>query len=144
MNRKIYVIALLLFTVFIFGGISYAGSGSGGMGSGSGSGGMGVGMGGGGMGAGMGGGHGMMGGQGQGMMGSGKNYSNPWATQPRTNQNYQYEKKETERMREEIKVKRQELSALYRSEQPNKEVIDQKIAELDELEAKLDKKHNRP
>ncbi|CAB1059502.1 hypothetical protein D1BOALGB6SA_4264 [Olavius sp. associated proteobacterium Delta 1] len=99
-------------------------------------------------GGGMGGGQGMMGGQshgmmgsgGNGMMGSGQNFSNPWATQPRTNPNYQYEKKETETLREEIKAKRQELSALYRSEQPNKVMIDQKIAELDELEAKLDEK----
>jgi hypothetical protein len=43
-------------------------------------------------------------------------------------------------LREEIKAKRQELSALYRSEEPNKEIIDQKIVELDELEAKLDEK----
>ena len=149
MSRNIYIIALLLFTAIIFGGISYAGnggggmgagSGSGGMGAGSGTGGMGAGSGSGGMGAGMGGDHGMMGGQSHGMMGSGQNYSNSWREQSRTNQNYQYEKKETQSMREEIKVKRQELSALYRSEQPNKEMIDQKIAELDDLEAKLDEK----
>ena len=84
MNRKIYVIALLLFTAFIFGGISYAGGGRGGMGAGSGSGGMG---------AGMGGDYGMMGGQSHGMMGSGQNYSNSRSEQPRTNQTYQYEKK---------------------------------------------------
>ena len=80
----------------------------------------------------MGGGPGMMGGQGHGMMnyGPNPNYSNPWATQPRTNPNNQYEKKETQSLREEIKAKRQELSALYRSEQPNGEMIDQKIAEL--------------
>jgi Spy/CpxP family protein refolding chaperone len=127
MSRKIYIITLLLFTAITFGGISYAGSGSGGMGAGSGSGGMG-------------GDHGMLGGQSHGMMGSGQNYSNSWREQPRTNQNYQYEKKESERMREEIKAKRQELSALYRAEKPNKEMIDQKIAELDKLEAKLDEK----
>ena len=140
MNRKIYVIALLLFTAFIFGGISYAGGGSGGMGAGGGRGGMGAGSGSGGMGAGMGGDYGMMRGQSHGMMGSGQNYSNSRSEQPRTNQTYQYEKKETQSMREEIKVKRQELSGLYRSEQPNKAMIDQKIAELDDLEAKLDEK----
>ncbi len=134
MIRKIYIIALLLFTAIIFGGISYAGNGGGGMGGGSGSGGMG---------AGMGGGHGMMGGQGHGMMGYGQNYSNSWREQPRTNPNYRYEKKDTQRLREEIKAKRQELSALYRSEKPNKEMIDQKITELDELEAKLDEKFSK-
>jgi hypothetical protein len=124
MSRKSYIIALLLFTAIIFGGISYAGNGGGGMGGS------------------MGGGHGMMGGQGHGMMnyGPNPNFSNPWVTQPRTNQNYRYGKKETQSLREEIKAKRQELSALYRSEEPNKEIIDQKIAELDELEAKLDEK----
>ena len=121
MTGKDLLIATAITTALLISSGAYAGGGMGG-----------------GMGAGMGGGHGMMGGQGQDMMGSGQNYSNPWATQPRKNQNYQYEEKETERMREEIKVKRQELSALYRSEQPNKEMIDQKIAELDELEAKLD------
>ena len=103
---------------------------------------------GGGMGGGMGGGQGMMGGQshgmmgsgGNGMMGSGQNFSDPWGSQPGTNSNYQYEKKETERLREEIKAKRLKLSDLYRSEKPNKEMIDQKITELDELEAKLDEK----
>jgi hypothetical protein len=134
MSRKIYTITLLLFTAITFGGISYAGSGSGGMGAGSGSGGMGTGSGSGGMG----GDHGMLGGQSHGMMGSGQNYSNSRREQPRTNQNYQYEKKESERMREEIKAKRQELSILYRAEKPNKEMIDQKIAELDKMESKLD------
>lgn len=127
MTGKDLLIATAITTALLISAGAYAGGG------------MGGGMGGS-MGAGMGGGHGMMGGQGQDMMGSGQNYSNPWATQPRTNQNYQYEKKETERIREEIKVKRQELSALYRSEQPNKEMIDQKIAELVDLEAKLDDK----
>ena len=120
MNRKTYIIALLLCTAVIFGGISYAGGG--GMGGGSGAG----------MGSSM--------GEGHGMMGYGQNYSNSRREQPRTNQNYQYEKKETQSIREEIKVKRQELSDLYRSEKPNKEIIDHKIAELDELEAKLDEK----
>jgi Spy/CpxP family protein refolding chaperone len=121
MNRKIYIIVLLLFAAVTLGGISYAGSGSGGMGVGSGSGD-----------------HGMMGGQNHGMMD--QNYSNSWREQSRTNQNYRYGKKETQSLREEIKAKRQELSALYRSEKPNKKMIDQKITELDELEAKLDEK----
>jgi len=130
MNRKIFIIAMLLCTAFIYGGFSYAGNGGGGMGSGMG----------GGTGAGMGGDHGMMGGQGHGMMDYDQNYSNPSRGQLRTDPTYQYEKKTTERLRYEIRAKRQELSDLYRSEKPNKEIIDQKIAELDELEAKLDEK----
>lgn len=139
MRPIINIITLLLFAAFIIAGTSFAGSGGGGMGSGSGGGsGMGAGMGGSGMGAGMGGsiggGHGMMGGQG--MMDLGPNQS----SQPRTSSNYQTEKKETEKLRAEIKAKRQELSDLYRAEKPNKQMIDQKIAELGELEAKLDEK----
>jgi Spy/CpxP family protein refolding chaperone len=100
-------------------------------------------------GGGMGGGQGMMGGQGQGMMGSGGNgmmgsgqiFSGPWtSSQPRRSPTDQYKQQESERLREEIRGKRLELSALYRSEEPNKEKIDQKITELDELEAKLDEK----
>lgn len=138
MKRIIYIITLLIFAAFIIAGTSFAG---GGMGSGSGSGGgsgMGAGMGGSGMGAGMGGsmggGHGVMGGQG--MMNLGPSQS----TQPRTSPRYQTEKQETEKLRAEIKVKRQELSDLYRAEKPDKQMIDQKIAELGELEAKLDGK----
>jgi hypothetical protein len=67
MNRRTYIIVLLLFAVVALGGFSYAGSGSG-MGSGSGSGGMGSGSGSGD--------HGMMGGQSHGMMDTGQNYSN--------------------------------------------------------------------
>ena len=130
MNRKIFIIAMLLCTAFIYGGFSYAGNGGGGMGAGMG----------GGTSAGMGGDHGMMGGQGHGMMDYDQNYSNPSRGQLRTDPTYQYEKKTTERLRYEIRAKRQELSDLYRSEKPNKEIIDQKIAELDELEAKLDEK----
>jgi len=138
MNRKIFIIAMLLCTAFIYGGFSYAGNGGGGMGAGMG-GGTGAGMSGG-TGTGMGGDHGMMGGQGHGMMDYGQNYSNPSRGQRRTDPAYQHEKKATERLRYEIMAKRQELSDLYRSEKPNKELIDQKIAELDELEAKLDQK----
>jgi hypothetical protein len=139
MKRIIYIITPLLFAAFIIAGTSFAGGGGGGMGSGSGGGsGMGAGMGGSGTGAGMGGsmgsGHGVMGGQG--MMNIGPSQS----TQPRTSPNYQTEKQETQKLRAEIKAKRQELSDLYRAEKPNKQMIDQKIAELGELEAKLDEK----
>ncbi len=102
---------------------------------------------GGGMGGGMGGGQGMMGGQGHGMMGSGGNgmmgsgqiFSGPWtSSQTRRAPTDQYQQQERERLRAEIREKRLELSDLYRSEKPNKVLIDQKITELDELEAKLD------
>ena len=128
MPLKLYILALLLLAAVTIGKISYAGGGSGGMGADSS-----------GMGSGMSDGHGMMGGQGHGMMGYGQNYSNNWREQPRANPTYQqYEKIETERLRSEIRVKRQQLSDLYRAEKPNKEMIDQKITELDKLERKLD------
>ena len=104
---------------------------------------------GGGMGGGMGGGQGMMGGQGHGMMGSGGNgmmgnspgFTNPWGTQSRPGPYYRDSQRENEtgRLRYEMREKRQELSELYRSEMPDKELIDQKIAELSRLESDLDK-----
>ncbi len=121
MNGKNLFIIIAMTTFITFAGIAYAGGGMGG-----------------GMGGDMGGGQGMMGGQGQGMMGYGSNFSNPWGAQPRTNSNYQNQQQKTERLREEIRAKRQELSDLYRSEKPNKEMINQKIEELSKLEAKLD------
>jgi hypothetical protein len=132
--KNLFIITAM--TIFItIAGIAYAGGGmGGGMGGGNG-GGIG-----GGNGGGMGGGQGMMGGQGQGMMGYGSNFSNPWGAQSRTNPTAQYEKKETERLRDEVRVKRQELSDLYRSGKPNKEMIDQKIEELSKLEAELDQR----
>jgi len=117
-GKNLFIIAAM--AIFVtFAGIAYAGGG---------------------MGGGMGGGQGMMGGQGQGMMGYGSNFSNPWGSQSRTNPTDQYEKKETERLRDEVRAKRQELSDLYRSEKPNKEMIDQKIEELSKLEAELDQR----
>jgi hypothetical protein len=100
-------------------------------------------------GGGMGGGQGMMGGQGHGMMGSGGNgmmgnspgFTNPWGTQSRPGPYYRDSQRENEtgRLRYEMREKRQELSELYRSETPDKELIDQKIAELSRLESDLDK-----
>jgi Spy/CpxP family protein refolding chaperone len=103
---------------------------------------------GGGMGGGMGGGQGMMGGQGHGMMGSGgngmmgaaPNYSNPWTTpQSRRSPADQDKQIEREKLRAEIREKRQELSALYRSDKPDRSLIDQKIAELNALETDHDR-----
>jgi hypothetical protein len=96
----------------------------------------------GGMGGGMGGGH---------MMGYGQGYSNPWQNQynpnpynnryDRSDENaYQDEAKETEELKQDIREKRQELSELFRSEKPDKRLIDQKIDELSKLENDLDRR----
>jgi Spy/CpxP family protein refolding chaperone len=88
----------------------------------------------------------MGGGMGGGMMGSGQGYSNPWQNQnpynnSRSNQNAYHDKaKDTEKRREEIREKRNELQALYRSEKPDPDLIDKKIDELYRLEAVLDQK----
>ena len=121
MKIKVYVPIMVVVAVAVIGAISYAGGpGGGGMG----------GMGGGNSGM-MGGGHGMMGGH---MM------SNPWQGQPGNQYPlYQNKQTETEKLREVIREKRRELSALYRSEYPDKDQIDQKIEELNELEAELDR-----
>jgi Spy/CpxP family protein refolding chaperone len=113
MNAKNLFITVVLSTLIAIAGIAYAGGGMGG-----------------GMGGDMGGGHGMM--------GYGPNLLNPWGSQRGTNPNYQNQRTNTERLRDEIRAKRQELSALYRSEKPDKEMINQKIAELSKLEAQLD------
>ena len=99
-----------------------------------------------GMGGGMGGGQGMMGGQGHmmgsggnDMMGSGQNFYGPRTTQPRRSTTDQYKQQEWVRLREEIRERRQELSDLYRSDKPDKALIDQKIAQLNALETDYDR-----
>ena len=94
----------------------------------------------------MGGGQGMMGGQGHmmggsgnDMMGSGQYFSSPWTSQPQRTPSYRYEQRQRERLRAEIQEKRQELSELYRSDSPDKALIDQKITELNELETAYDR-----
>ena len=102
---------------------------------------------GGGMGGDMGGGQGMMGGQGHGtmgsggndIMGSGQNFSSPRTSQPRRSPSDRYKMQETEKLREEIRERRQELSDLYRSDKPDKTLIDKKIAELNKLETAYDR-----
>ena len=84
-------------------------------------------------------GHGMMGSGGNGMMGSGQNFSGPWTSQPRRSPSNQYEQRERAQLREKIREKRQELSGLYRSEKPDKALIDQKIAQLNALETDYDR-----
>lgn len=119
-SKILFVIGALAFAIFI-GGFVYAG-----------------GMGGGGMG---GGGRGMMGGGH--MMDYGRGYATPYPDRyNRYNQSEpdQYTNRETERLREEIREKRKELSELYRSEKPDKDQIDEKIDELSRLEAELNQK----
>jgi Spy/CpxP family protein refolding chaperone len=129
MKTKMYALLVAIVAVAVIGSITYAGGpGSGGMGGS------------------MGGGQGMMGGHGPGMMGGhmmrdDPNITNPWQKQPQSPYtSYQNRQTETQRLREEIREKRSELSDLYRSEKPDKELIDQKIEELSKLEAKLDQK----
>jgi Spy/CpxP family protein refolding chaperone len=121
MKPKILLITIAISFAIVFGGISYAGGG----------------MGGGGMG---GGGRGMMGGGH--MMDFGRGYSAPYPDQynryNRYDEPYQYGPTETERLRQEIREKRQELSKLYDSEKPDKDLINKKIDELSKLEAELD------
>ena len=80
----------------------------------------------------------------------GQGFSNPWQNpnnpnaynNNRANQQkaYQDKAKETEKLREEIREKRNELHALYRSEKPDPDMIDKKIDELSRLETELDQK----
>ena len=126
MNRIFFILAAILTATIAIGGIAYAG-------------GPGGGMGGGGMG---GGGHGMMGGGH--MMDFGRGNSIPYRDQynryNRSEEFDSYGPRETKRLRQEIRGKRQELSALYRTENPDKSLIDKKINELDKLEAELDQR----
>lgn len=127
--KFLLIIAAMASAVFI-GSWVYAGGMGGSMGGGMGSGG-----------------NGMMGGGG--MMGSGQGYSNPWQDQYNPNpynnnrsdqKAYQDKAKDTETLRQEIREKRQELSELFRSEKPDKRLIDQKVDELSKLESDLDRR----
>jgi hypothetical protein len=124
MKTKIYLIMAVLVSAIALSPALYAGGPGGGS------------MWGGGM---MGG--GMMGGQNGGMMGNSPGFTNPRGVQPRPDPYYRDSRRENEtgRLRYEIRGKRHELSELYRSEPPDKELIDQKIAELSRLESDLDK-----
>ena len=97
------------------------------------------GMGGGGMG---GGGRGMM--DGGHMMDFGKGYSTPYPDQynryNRYDESYRYGPTETEKLRQEIREKRKELSELYDTKEPDRNLINKKIDELSKLEAELDRR----
>ena len=91
------------------------------------------------------GGHGGMGGgrSGSGMMGSGEGISSILEALlgKRSDQDRDYDiEREREKLRQEILEKRHELAYLFRSDTPDKKLIDQKILELNRLEAELDKK----
>ena len=71
-------------------------------------------------------------------------YSSPPEQYPQRSEPYYRENlQETQRLRQEIQEKRLELRDLYRSDKSDKEQIDQKIKELDRLEAELDQKLSR-
>jgi hypothetical protein len=90
------------------------------------------------------GGHGGMGGRGgSGMMGSGEGISSILEALlgKRSEQDRDYAlERDREELRQEIRGKRRELAYLFRSDTPDKKLIDQKIVELNRLEAELDKK----
>lgn len=115
MTQKIRTVILGLTAAVFIAGFAMAG---GGMGGNSGSGHM------------MGGGH---------MMQSDPNMSNPWQSQPQQKSYPSYQPQQTQRqqLKEEIRQTRQELSELYRSENPDKDLIGQKIDELSRLDAEL-------
>ena len=126
MKPKILLITIAVSFGIVFGGILYAGGGMGG--------------------GGMGGGRGMMGGGH--MMDFGRGYSTPYPDQynryNRPDGPYRNGPTETENLRHEIREKRQELSKLYDSEKPDKDLIDKKIDELSKLEAELDQRLSEP
>ena len=126
MKPKILLITIAVSFGIAFGGILYAGGGMGG--------------------GGMGGGRGMMGGGH--MMDFGRGYSTPYPDQynryNRSDGPYRNGPTETENLRHEIREKRQELSKLYDSEKPDKDLIDKKIDELSKLEAELDQRLSEP
>ena len=126
MKSKLLLIAAAIISTIALAGVVFAGGmGGGGMGN------RGQGM--------MGGGH---------MMDDGRGYSIPYPDQynplNRPEESYRYDPTETERLRLEIREKRQELSRLYVAEEPDKDLIKKKIDELARLEAELDHKLSGP
>lgn len=89
----------------------------------------------------MGGGRGMMGGSGHRMTGYNKGISYLWGLLSKMfDKSKQDDYNQTETLREQIREKRGELASLYRSENADKKLIDQKIYELNRLESELDEK----
>ena len=142
MKIKAYLISAIILSVLIIGGLGYAHGpgGDGGGGSSGGSGGMG------GDGYGMMGGNGMM--RGNDMMG-GQSWLNRYGRElwdrlrgnPRENdQRLSNSNEEIESLRKQIQEKRQELASLFRSDNPDRDLISKKIAALNNLEQTLDEK----
>jgi hypothetical protein len=72
------------------------------------------------------------------LMGSGHGFSSPGSRQyqgPHFNQN---QMQQSDSLRAEIRQKRHELAELLRSENPDRDMIEQKMAELNRLETELD------
>lgn len=122
-GKRVFIVVAIAVATTV-GGVALAGGGMGGGMGGNGAGSMG--------------GSDMMGGGGNGTMGSGQAFSGPWTSQPHRSPVYQNKQHQTQRLREEIRARRYELSELYRSDKPDKVLIGQKIAELKLLEAELD------
>jgi Spy/CpxP family protein refolding chaperone len=79
---------------------------------------------------------------GSGMMGGGQGMSDLWNALSRMwgseNPNsFDHRSNSTERLRSEIREKRQELRSMVQSSNPDRSAIDQKIRELDRLESEL-------
>ncbi len=77
---------------------------------------------------------------GSGMMGGGQGMSDLWNALSRMwgNPNkYDHKSNSTERLRSEIREKRQELRSMVQSSNPDRSAIDQKIRELGRLESEL-------
>ncbi|MBW2064473.1 MAG: hypothetical protein JRJ03_06010 [Deltaproteobacteria bacterium] len=91
---------------------------------------------------------GMSGGHGGGMMEGGMSGYGEWIAKFLDSFSDRFKKsdpqrdQEVERLKREIRQKRQELSSLFHSDNPDRKTIDQKIAELNRLEDELDKKLN--
>lgn len=89
----------------------------------------------------MGGAYAMMGGHGRGMTGFGQGILNLFRNYfSESNKSEHNNYHDTEKLREKIRKKRRELSLLYRSEKPDKILIDRKIEALDRLQSEFDKK----
>ncbi len=74
-------------------------------------------------------------------MGSGQGTSNLSQEQAnKLDELYRKSYQETEALRKEMREKREELASLFRSDNPDKNLIDQKINELNRLESDLDEK----
>jgi len=129
-----YIFLTSILTVLIIGGVGYVQAPGGGTGGqafamGGGQGGM------------MGGQGGMIGGQGGMMGGYLRDLWNGYRMSPKEyNHDNQDLTEESSSLRKQIREKRAELSALYRSDNADKTLIEKKIDELNRLERRLDEK----